>query len=564
MRGRLTMLATAAALILLAAVPSAGAFDGEEARPGPAAPVPRHRWIGRPEQPFTARIEPAAWAPKGSGIAGYAVSVDRDPAGQPCASALFCTDDETDLTEGPEDDTLDVGELPEGLSYLHSVAVSEAGVHSAKVETVPLWVDSSDPVTRLSGVPADWVARPVTLRAEAGDSASGMADEGPDGPFTAIAVDGAPPNLSSGSSASATVIASGVHSVAYYARDAAGNADDGAVVNGRPDPPPETAIVRIDREPPRVAFLPSTHPDEPELIEARVADPLSGPDASRGWIGVRAAGSGVSFEPLPTTADGDRLRARWNSDDYPPGEYEFAAMGRDRAGNAALGTRRASGAPMTLPSPLKSETVLKAGLAGVPAAPAGSVAFGRGVVYRGRLTLASGTPLGGAPVRVVERFATGAAAPPRMSAAETAADGSFALRLAPGPSRTVQASYAGSDARARAAAAPEILRVRTGVRLRASARVATVGGRPVVFSGGIGGGVPAGGLPVELQFHLPGVPWTEFRTVQSDDRGRFRYPYRFSDDDSRGVRFLFRAEVEAAAGWPYEAGSSAPVSVRGR
>lgn len=559
MSGRLSTLVTAAALAVLATAPGANAFEGEELRPGPAAPVPHPGWIGRPEQPFVAHIGPAAWLPQASGIAGYAVSVDRDPSGRPCADPLFCTEDEVDLEEGPGDDALDVGELPEGLSYLHSVAVSEVLAHSAMVGTIPLWVDITDPETRISGVPGSWVDRAVTLRASATDSASGMSDGGA---ITAIAVDGSPPTINPGATTSVTVFGSGVHDVAYYARDAAGNADDGAVVNGRRDPLPETATVRIDRDPPRVAFLPSTHPDEPELLEARVADALSGPDAARGWIGVRPTGSAAAYERLPTAADGDRLQARWNSDDYPPGEYEFAALGRDRAGNTAVGTRRLSGAPMALPSPLKTPTSLAARLTGLPGS--GSIAYGRGVVYRGSLTLPSGAALGGAAVRVVERFAPGAAEPQRVSTIETEADGSFALRLAPGPSRTVEATFAGSPSRARVAAPAETLKVRAAVSLRASARVASVGGRPVLFSGRVAGEVPRGGLPVELQFHLPGVPWTEFRTIQSDARGRFRYPYAFSDDDSRGVRFLFRARVEAAPGWPYETGSSLPVMVRGR
>jgi hypothetical protein len=52
--------------------------------------------------------------------------------------------------------------------------------------------------------------------------------------------------------------------------------------------------------------------------------------------------------------------------------------------------------------------------------------------------------------------------------------------------------------------------------------------------------------------------------VESDRRGRFRYAYRFSDDDSRGVRFQFRAYVKGREGWPYEPGASRPVMVTGR
>jgi hypothetical protein len=51
--------------------------------------------------------------------------------------------------------------------------------------------------------------------------------------------------------------------------------------------------------------------------------------------------------------------------------------------------------------------------------------------------------------------------------------------------------------------------------------------------------------------------------VRTNRFGRFRYAYRFSDDDSRGIRFRFRAFVPPQGGWPYEAGSSRPLVVWG-
>ena len=76
--------------------------------------------------------------------------------------------------------------------------------------------------------------------------------------------------------------------------------------------------------------------------------------------------------------------------------------------------------------------------------------------------------------------------------------------------------------------------------------------------------IPGAGLPVSLQFRLGEGAWSEFRTVQTDSRGRFDYPYSFTDDDSRGVRFQFRAISIGQPGWPYAPGISAPVRVSGR
>ncbi|HWT89509.1 MAG TPA: hypothetical protein VN179_00205, partial [Solirubrobacterales bacterium] len=136
------------------------------------------------------------------------------------------------------------------------------------------------------------------------------------------------------------------------------------------------------------------------------------------------------------------------------------------------------------------------------------------------------------------------------------------------PSREVVASFAGNRVLTRASGASARLEVPASVRLRASAARARIGGAPVVFRGRVAAaGTEAAavkGLPVELQFRFRGGRWSEFRTVETDARGRFRYAYRFSDDDSRGVRFQFRAHVKGREGWPYGPGSSRPVSVTGR
>ena len=75
--------------------------------------------------------------------------------------------------------------------------------------------------------------------------------------------------------------------------------------------------------------------------------------------------------------------------------------------------------------------------------------------------------------------------------------------------------------------------------------------------------IPARGLSVELEFRLSGLPWAQVRTVQTDAAGRFAYPYSFSDDDSAGVRFLFRAFVPATGDWPFVPATSRPLAVTG-
>jgi hypothetical protein len=540
----------------------------DDTKPAAIEPLPVPSWIGRTSFPLRVRFgHPPGPAPV-SGIRGYAVAIDPTPTGAPCAEPDHCADAEIALRGGVGDDTLTIPALPDGTSYLHAVAVSGSGMKSPTSGRAVLRVDTTDPVTRLAGAPAGWTNQAVGLIASATDAGSGV-EQAANGqpPFTAIRVDGGAPAIAFGESAVATtVIAEGVHRIAYYARDAAGNVDDGGNSNGIVNVSPRTAWVGIDRAAPSVAFANSEDPRDPDLLRVRVTDSLAGADPSRGRIGVRPAGSGDRFEPLPPAPPGvGELRARWDSDAYPLGEYEFRAIGYDVAGNATVTTRRRNGTPMVLSNPLKATTALGARLRNH--APQRTVPYGRGIRFSGRLTTGTRSPLAGMPVRIVERFAAGAATAVRVSTVRTAEGGTFSIRLAPGPSREVAATFDGTPTLSRSASRPLRLGVRSAVRLRTSSGIAKVGGPPLVFRGQVAavpGAIPSEGKSVQLQFRLPGLPWAEFRTIKTDRRGRFRYPYRFSDDDSRGARFQFRAYAPAQDDWPYEPGGSRPVIVHGR
>jgi hypothetical protein len=167
---------------------------------------------------------------------------------------------------------------------------------------------------------------------------------------------------------------------------------------------------------------------------------------------------------------------------------------------------------------------------------------------------------------VSERFGAGGSPAERVATVRTGEDGRFGIRLAPGPSREVLATVAATATTRGASSRPLSLTVHGRVVLRISARVAKNGGQPLVFRGKVasqGAAMPEDGKVVQLQFRLPGLPWSEFRSVRTGPSGRFRYTYRFSDDDSRGARFQFRAYAPAQAGWPFEPAGSLPVSVLG-
>ena len=537
----------------------------DDTRPSEVSLGPVPSWIGRSSLPLRIRLgHPGEPLPL-SGIRGYAAAIDANPSGHPCRAPDRCSVQETTRNEGIGGDELAISEPPEGTSYLHVAAVSGAGMTSAPGQAV-LHVDTVDPVTRIAGAPPGWTNRGVRLGAFASDSASGMEASG-DGPrpFTAIRIDDGAPAIAFGDTAAASVIAEGAHRVAYYARDAAGNVDDGATIGGINDHPPQVTWVRIDRTPPRAAFPNSQDPRDPELIRVRIADPLSGADPSRGWIGVRRAGGGDPYEHLPAAppADGE-LRARWDSDAVPPGDYEFAALAYDTAGNSTLTTSRADGSPMVLANPLKTTTKLSGAFRrGLRR----TVRYARRVRVHGRLIAGVHAPLGGAPVRVIERFEPGAHPRIHESTVRTDPAGRFSFRTPRGPSRTIELVYPGSRTLTRSGTRTLRLRVRGRVRLRTSSRSAVVGGRPLVFRGRVvaaPGTIPEKGMPVRLQFRLGRSPWSAFRTIQTDSRGRFRYSYRFSDDDSRGARFQFRVYLPADENWPYAPTGSRPVLVTGR
>ncbi len=557
----------------------------DDRRPGNAVPRLPDGWTRGDVEPVL-RIEPPPGPQPHSGIRGYAISVRRDAPGPPCEGPNRCSLAETDLGGGIDDHTLSLGLLPEGVHVATVVAVSNSGMRSPEPESAVIRVDATRPDIALSGSGGGWSNRPVRVVARATDALSGMVVTGPTGPRTSIAIDGGVPTVAQGDEVATVVAGSGVHSVAAGARDAAGNA------RGENDAsPPVTGVVRIDEAPPAVVFIRSGGPEEPELLEAAVSDPLSGPAPRGGSIGVRPLGSNLAFEPIPTTNVGGRLTARWDSDSFPHGSYEFRATGLDRAGNATSSARRADGALMVLANPVKVPAAVRFGFGGrrlvwhrcvrrgesrrcrreviasFARRPAKRVVpYRQGLRVGGRLVAASGAPLPNHAVDLVESFDAGATTRPRITRVRTGVDGAFVARLRPGPSRRVEARFGGTRVLTRAEGRSLRLAVRTSLRLRASSSRAVIGGRPVVFSGRVGqldAAIPSYGRPVQFQFRLPGSRWTEFRTVQTDEQGRFSFPYSFSDNDSRGVRFLFRAFAPQQPGWPYEPAASKPVAVTG-
>ena len=534
----------------------------DDRRPGPAQPIVPAEWLSRGELPLQVRLEhPSAPLPA-SGIQGYAVSVDDLPGGDPCGAVDRCSSAETDLREGIGADHLPVHDLPEGTSFIHAAAVSGSGMKSALVRHTEIRYDRTDPVTVLSGAGPGWGNRPVHLIAHATDELSGMEPAPGGAPATFIRVDGRLAASAAGDTVETAVDREGVHEIAYYARDLAGNSDDGIEVNGLRNRAPATEAVRIDLSGPELAFSAAQDPQDPELIRVAVRDPLSGPDRGRGTIGVRRAGDDGPYSPLTTTFGEGGLEARWDSDAFAPGRYEFAAVAYDLAGNSSSTTSREGGGAMLLPNPLKTRTALtlRRGRTGV-------VPYGSRPLVRGRLAAASGAPAGRRRIEVIERFVAGSALEARVSRLRTRPDGRFSLRLGSGPSRTVQLRFPGDPRLAASHSRAAPIAVGGVITLRTSSGFAVVGGRPLVFSGRVGqrlAQAPPAGKQIDLQFRLVGGRWKTFRSIHAGPAGAFRFPYRFVDRESRGTTFRFRAVADGEGSWPYAKAVSRQRTVVGR
>ncbi|MGH2938273.1 MAG: hypothetical protein ACREJT_05475, partial [Myxococcota bacterium] len=153
-------------------------FDDARA---PAVSVSAPAWVAA-GSPVPIRVAPPTAALPVSGIQGYAVSIDGTAGASPCARADRCASAEVDLPVGNTVGTISLPAPPEGVSYVHAVAVSGSGMDSARAATLAIGVDGTPPQVRLEGAPAGWAPGPVKVTAVASDPLSGMAAVGPGGP----------------------------------------------------------------------------------------------------------------------------------------------------------------------------------------------------------------------------------------------------------------------------------------------------------------------------------------------------------------------------------------------
>jgi hypothetical protein len=371
-----------------------------------------------------------------------------------------------------------------------------------------------------------------------------------------------------------SVPAPGAYTLRLWLRDEAGNDAASSAIE---------VPLRLDNVPPGVAFEASPDdkpgPELPGSVAAVVTDLHSGPKDGR--IGYRRLGA-EGWVELPTrlipgevASDSARILATLPRD-LGPGTYLFRAEAVDAAGNRASSTRRVDGTEMAL------RKVAVAARERAAAAARGktrifarlcwrrrsgselTVPFGAVATLSGRLVTASGAGLAGRALRVVSRPSRGALARRRVDRVRTGPHGGFRLPLPAGPSRRITVSFAGEEGLDGSRRPGLALRVRGGLRLRATPSAVRTG-EVVHFSGRVrtrGAPVPRRGKLIAIQyFETAARRWRPVLFVRSDRSGHFRARYRFRYV-SGTARIRLRAVALAEERWPYSTGASSSLIVR--
>ena len=134
----------------------------DDARPGAGrARLGPRGWIGRTALPLHVRLgHPAGAAAALRHPRLRGLDRPRPAAARPAPAADRCSAAETDLRGGVGDDALSLGDLPEGISYVHAVAVSGSGMTLGRESASAIVrVDKTDRSRSLAGAPAGWTNR---------------------------------------------------------------------------------------------------------------------------------------------------------------------------------------------------------------------------------------------------------------------------------------------------------------------------------------------------------------------------------------------------------------------
>jgi hypothetical protein len=187
------------------------------------------------------------------------------------------------------------------------------------------------------------------------------------------------------------------------------------------------------------------------------------------------------------------------------------------------------------------------------------IAYGATTPVSGWVGTVNGTALGGVPVRVMTAPDNGSLRFTQAASATTAADGGWTADLPAGPSRLVEAVYAGGTTSEPAASAPASLIVPASVSLRVRPR-RTHWTSTIKISGRVlGGYIPPAGELLILRIGWHGGS-TEIGHVTTNSAGRFKARYTFLRGNGT-VTYRLWATTAHESDYPFVPSRSRKVAV---
>jgi hypothetical protein len=185
------------------------------------------------------------------------------------------------------------------------------------------------------------------------------------------------------------------------------------------------------------------------------------------------------------------------------------------------------------------------------------VSYGRGTTVSGWLGTANGVALGGVPVQILTAPNNGYGQFTRAMSTTTTADGSWSADLGPGPSRLVEAVYAGTAGLLPVTSAPVELNVPARISVSASPRKLPWSGVVTLRGHLVGGYVPPDGVALRLLIELPhrSQPYepVAFRT---DAEGKFVVHWSWGTGSGVGTMPFAVATTATESDYAYAAGQS--------
>ncbi len=187
------------------------------------------------------------------------------------------------------------------------------------------------------------------------------------------------------------------------------------------------------------------------------------------------------------------------------------------------------------------------------------VSYGHRATVSGWLGTYEGAPLPGHAVLVLTAPDDGQHHFTSVGLALTKADGSWAMRIPPGPSRVVEAAYLGDPSTEPTLSAPVRVLVPAIIQIHSSSTTVPWGGRIRISGRVLGGHIPPASNILKLLFGDGPKPHT-IGTPEIAEDGRFSIPISWSA--GRGVvRYWFAVATLAERDYPYARGTSRRVSV---